>query len=174
MKMATNSKLQEGFSLIELIIVLLTLSIIATIAIPNLLSARRAANEGSAVSSLRTLHGAQMTYQTSIGGGNYAGTNGSTGDAVGLAALSSAALIDPVLGSGTKSGYNYVGSVSLAGIGTPATFFFSANPVSGVGVTQSGTRRYATTQTGLIGYDITNLTTAFDATTASGVTPLNN
>jgi type IV pilus assembly protein PilA len=167
-------KNQQGFSLVELLIVILTIGIIAVIAIPNLLSARRSANEGSTISSLRTLHSAQSTYQTSVGGGNYAGTNSPTGDTVGLQALSSAELIDSVLGAGTKSGYNFAGAITLAGGAAPATFFFSANPVSDSGVTQSGTRRYSITQQGFIGNDTTNLATLFTAATAASATPLNN
>ena len=53
----------EGFSLIELLIVVAIILIIAAIAIPNLLRARIAANEASAVSSIRTIVGAEATYQ---------------------------------------------------------------------------------------------------------------
>ena len=165
-------KSQSGFSLIELIIVLLVISIIAAIAIPNLLAARRAANEGSAISSLRTLHGAQAIYHTSIGGGNYAGTISTDGDSVGLSTLYSAKLIDEVLGLGTKAGFNFVGARTDSTDVTPATFFFSANPVSISGTSQSGTRRFCITQQGFMGFDWYSLSTPFTQTTAPIANPI--
>lgn len=71
--------------------------IIASIAIPNLLASRRAANEGSAMSSLRTLASAEMAYQATTGAGKY-GT---------LSELAAADLIDSRLATGTKNGYNF-------------------------------------------------------------------
>lgn len=162
---------QRGFSLIELIIVLLIIAIVAVIALPNIVAARRAANEGSAISSLRTLHGAQIAYKTTAGAGNFAGTASSIGDIDGLTVLQGEGMIDSALASGNKSGYRFIGAITLSSSLTPATFFFSANPLSASGAMKTGTRRYCITQQGVIGADPTNLSTAFDAATAQNVPP---
>jgi len=134
-----TSKKTKGFSLIELLIVVAIILIIAAIAIPNLLRARRSANEGSATASMRTVGSGELLYRS---------TNGNFTTLTGLAADS---IIDNVLGSGVKSGYAFA---AAAGTSTDLQFTADGTPSVSTGATQTGARFFFTDETQVVRFAV--------------------
>ncbi len=143
---------QKGFSLIELLIVVAIILIIAAIAIPNLLRARIAANESSAVASVRTVNTAEVAYNSAYPTVGFTTTLGNlTGTCSGttVPTSTSACLIDSTLAGGTKSGYTFQldngGSTS-----TPqGAYSMDGGPIS---PNQTGVRYFCSAADGVVRY----------------------
>ena len=155
--MKTNSK---GFSLIELLIVVAIILIIAAIAIPNLLRSRIAANQASAVGSLRTLNTAEITYSSTYNSGFSATLWYLQPGTAATPNSTAAGLIDSVLAVGSKSGYTF----TYAEPGTDTAGRIDNYSITAVPINSStGTNYYYTDQSGVIRQNSTTTASSTDS-----------
>lgn len=143
----------DGFSLIEVLVVVAIILLLAAIAIPNFIQAKMRANESAAVQNLRNITTAQVVYSTTYGIG-FASTLPDLGGTAATVDQNSAELIDEVLASGSKTGYLY----SLAVLTTDTNgnvigYSVNADPQL---VNNTGIRHFYTDQTGVIRANLTS------------------
>jgi type IV pilus assembly protein PilA len=133
---------ENGFTLVELLLVVAVILIIVAIAIPSLIRARISANESSAVQSLRQIATAEVSYQASYSSVGYAPNLASLGGpAVGCTpGPFSACILDPGVSSGAKSGYQLFAAGFAIGA-TPINTQFVASAAPQV-YNQTGSRRF--------------------------------
>ena len=164
-----SHKYNEGFSLIELMIVVAVIGIVSAVAIPNLVSSKRSANEASALAGVRVILSAEATYQATTGAGLY-------GD---LAALASNSLVDQsiaaatIAGPGTaKSGYLFAAE-NISGTGGPA-FDAITQPVAHTSASllfATGSRSFFVNESGVMYFNMTDTAPTCSATSDRTVTP---
>ena len=140
----------KGFSLIELLIVVAVILIISAIAVPSFIRSRMRASEASAISSVRLIDTAAVTYSTTYPDAGYPALLPSLGGPSGCAGTSAqACMIDDTLAQGTKAGYTFAWTGDGA---TPSVAFTLTATAQMMGST--GQSMYCTDQTSLIHIEI--------------------
>ena len=144
----------NGFSLIELLIVVAIILVVAAIAVPNLMNSRMAANEASAVASIRTINTAEMTYQITYPQRGYTCSLPRLGPppAGTLSSVVAAGLIDDALAGGQKSGYQ----ITLGNCGALPHTQYGVDAVP-IQVGQTGRRSFCSDHNNIIHYSTDGL-----------------
>jgi type IV pilus assembly protein PilA len=157
-----------GFTLIELLIVVAIVGILAGLGVPFLLEAKAAANESSAIASLRAINSAEANYAATCASGAYA---------VNIPGLVAQNYLSPDMGFNPKSGYNFAlqaghdagaGPTDCAGNATVSAYYATGRPLS----SGSGHRGFATNAQASIWQDLSGTPPTEPFTAAGTVSPI--
>ena len=166
-----------GFTLIDLLFAIAILGILSSIAIPSLLRGRAAANEASAIASMRSTHTAQLSYMLTCGIGFYASTFTALGTGPGGLGFLPTDLT--YSNTPSKSGYTMTMSTGIAGVvgpidcnGSPdtsLTYYATAIPQT---PGSTGIRGFATNQAGAIWEDVSGAAPVEPFSISPGISPV--
>lgn len=161
---------QSGFTVVELMIVVLLIGILAALSAPFLIAAKSAANESSAIGSLKAVNSGQATFASVCGSGGYT---------LQLATLVTERFASPDVDLSPKSGFTFVlapgagsapGPLDCAAEPTQSGYYFTAEPISAT----TGRRGFATSQRGTIWQDSTGALPTEPFATSPTVGPLDS
>ncbi len=159
---------RDGFTLIELMIVVALIGILSALVAPFLIAAKASANEASAIQSLRSLVSAQHTYANVCGNGSYTTS---------LTTLVSEEFASPDLDITPKSGYSFQltpsagsspGGNDCTGAATRSGYYFRGEPLAA----NTGKRAFATNEAGTIWQDTSGVAPGEPFTAGGTVSPL--
>lgn len=159
---------RHGFTLIEVLIVVLLIGVLAALVAPFLVAAKASANEASAIGSLRAVNSAETTFSTVCGRGGYT---------LSLATLVSERFASADIDISPKSGYSFAlaqgvgagaGLADCTGAGTQTAYYFTAEPLAA----NTGRRAFATSQTGVLWQDTAGTAPPQPFVEAGTVSPL--
>lgn len=178
MKFNRNRKPSAGFSLIELLVVVAIMLVIAAIAVPSLLAAKRNANDSAAIQGLRQIDNAELAFSNAYQAGYAptlkalgAATAGTCGPTTVTSSTQACLLDDTFTSTGIKSGFTFV-TTPFVGSPTAAPYFVTTAVPNSPGV--SGNNAYCSMNDNIVRLSAGQATIAATAAACGALPPINS